>query len=725
MGAFRSLAGKFGVLDKYYTRWGNIFFAVVSLMIMLFVMFFGYNVGLSDQSDFGRVMNASSLRHYIHDRAFIFVDRYEIILEGTSVSSNIFRILFSADGLRNYPSIHVLFVRLSVIANLLFNHMTGVDLSIFRIGILGAATALVYAGLLFWLFGQLRLKNIFADIAAKALIIFVACDIGYVGYFNSFYSESMQILAMLMLVVTVARIIKGKTEVFDYALLVLAAVLYGWSKFANLPIAFLVILAAGAVVIVVNIKRPAGYFTKIALTALIGVVPLLLVYSNIPSWMEIDTNFNSVFFGIVKDTDYATTTQHLEALGLNPDMAYFSSQNRYVAGVARQFYEIGFEEEFAELSKFDLLWFYLRRPSLFAEGITMRIAHSGQIRPWYLANYNFAQMEQSGRFSAWTALRTRMGFDTVLGNIVLWTAFAWIFAAMSWHKKHGKKLTVLLLLAVVGSGAYSLAIQMVANGEADMAKQMFIYIQIVDIVFGFIFVAGLYHIAKTKKLFKPVPVAAIICLSALLLPAAVSGAHNLAPMRVVDMQTATRGDIVSFGSFQGEEILWRVVGETEYALQLVAARNVAYLPFDNDGSNFWVNASIRHWLNGEFLAEAFVDSAPLILEQYRHLILTNRTMQYATMGDREFYAFHIPAYAFRGVERAFRMPVYDRVRLPCASIMQQLVEGGHRINGGYWLEIPRFLDGSFVRYVTGDGFVSLRPASSAIGVRPVIEVGRN
>jgi len=354
----------------------------------------------------------------------------------------------------------------------------------------------------------------------------------------------------------------------------------------------------------------------------------------------------------------------------------------------------------------------------------MRIAHSGFIRPWYLANYSHARMQVSTRFSGWTQLRVQMGFDTVYGNVVLWLGFVGAVLAAAWKymKEQGKLPVLLLLTAVIGAGFYSLSVQMVANGEADVAKQMFLYIQIVDVVFVAT-VLVLLSAWQHGRVMRWVQVA--ICafvIMVLLFPVVVA----LVPTarRPVALEVAGVGDFVYFGHYDGRDILWRVVGETGYSWQLMAAENIAYRPFDGGNSNRWEFSDIRAWLNEDFLADAFGGDADRILLAPRYVLLTTQTAAYASAGDRPFYAFHIPEYAFRGTCRAYRMAIYDKVRLPCAEVMHTFLYNGWRLGGGYWMEIPRFLDGMMVRYVSRDGFVFIRDADNLGGVRPVIEVER-
>jgi len=724
---------------EIYRKWSNILLAVLALGIMLSVLLLGNGVGMSDQSDFGRVMDASSLTHYVHDRAFVFIDRYTIIVEEGSLLGNAWRIMFSDEGIENYPSIHLLFVRLSVVANLVLNRAIAAPLDIYRIGILGAMTAMAYAALIYWLFRQINLKNPVLDALTKLVILFFVLDIGYVAYFNSFFSESIQILAFMMMIISAMRISRGYTSPLSFALLALASLVFGWSKFVNIPIAF-VMIAAFAVIVVLaaDAEHRLRRAIAVGIIALVALVPLVLVYRAIPDWMEIDTNYNSVFFGIIKDVDDDTARTHLTALGLSSEMAQFASTNRYVDGVALAFRDMGFEDEFKQISKLNLLWFYMRHPTLLWDNIQMSIAHSGMIQPWYIANYgpshDAERLTLSGRFGGWSWLRVRMGFDTLWGNAILWLVFAVSLLVTPFGQKSrwpGK----ILLLAILGSAAYSLVVQMIANGEADLAKHMFVYIQFADLAFATIIVGLLVYIDENPRVLKlseqaayrdfPRFILPVVCTALLAVPIAVSILRATIPNDITIMADASTGDIVHFGHYGGEHLLWLVVEDTDDTMTLLALENVANAAFDSGNSSFWPDSDIRKWLNSYFLHAAFDDTYRIIYSE-RDLILSIRTREMATSGDRDFYAFHIPRYAFRGADRAYSMLATDMVRLPGADTMQQMLDLGlgYRIRGGFWLEIPRFLDGEMPRYVTGHGQITMRDAMNVGGVRPVITITR-
>jgi len=416
-------------------------------------------------------------------------------------------------------------------------------------------------------------------------------------------------------------------------------------------------------------------------------------------------------------------------------MVHFASTNKYVYGVAQEFGEMGFGDEFKQISKMDLLWFYLKHPALLAKKIDLSVAHSGMVRPWYLANYraDVGRFVLSDKFSGWSTIRPHMGFDTVYGNVVLWLAFIAAFMVLVKAYLMGRRKWLFVLAAILGAGLYSLVIQVIANGEGDLAKHMFAYVQFADMAF-ILLIYGLAitvdehrlkELADTRNL--TLVAAPVLCLLVLMIPVISSAVKSLAPVHVVDLADAQVGDAVYFGNYNGEDLLWFVVDDSGYSQTLVSIRNIGKMAFESSISgNYWVDSEIRWWLNGEFLNSAFADfdDRSKIVESSRNLILSADTREFAEMGDRDFYAFHIPRYAFRGVDRAYRMGVSDMVGLPNAEVMQKLIDMGQRIQGDYWLDVPRFLDDELLRYVSKDGFILFKAAQYTGGVRPVIEVAK-
>jgi len=198
------------------------------------------------------------------------------------------------------------------------------------------------------------------------------------------------------------------------------------------------------------------------------------------------------------------------------------------------------------------------------------------------------------------------------------------------------------------------------------------------------------------------------------------------PPTIVSYTSAFAGDIIHVTHNNGAPIRWLVIERDEAQMTLFAIDNVARLPFDSENNSSWTESDIRNWLNNDFVEEFGFPSPYSIIPTEREVILSFSNRHLATAGDRDFYAFHIPRYAFRGADRAYRMPVIDYVRLPGPDTMLAIMDIGsqHYIRGDFWTEIPRFLDDQMPRFVTVDGHISMRDAKEIGGVRPVITITR-
>lgn len=65
---------------------------------------------------------------------------------------------------------------------------------------------------------------------------------------------------------------------------------------------------------------------------------------------------------------------------------------------------------------------------------------------------------------------------------------------------------------------------------------------------------------------------------------------------------------MTFGSYGGNPIEWRVIQEDDLNIWLVADKAIESLPFEEEYCEVdWEHCSLRKWLNNEFLQTAFTD----------------------------------------------------------------------------------------------------------------------
>lgn len=402
-----------------------------ALLLTLCILFAGGEIGLSDNGDFSRVMRASSIERTVDDSRFVYISEYRIVLQDRSAAENVFGILFGSEGVNVYPSIQLLFTRVSVVLNLIVNKLSGAPMTTYRLGVLGVLYAVCYAAALALLFQQIHLRRRWMDWGAKLLLLLVLCDGDYLVYFNSFYGEALQIIAFVLVAAAAVRILSRRDgSVWDAVWAALACILYGWSKFANIPPAILLCLALEAILW----RRSRS---RVPVCAMAGAFVLLCaIYLAVPSWMAYETNYNSVFYGILKQADADEAERYLSELGLDPSLADLRGTNAYATGISQTVEERGCREQIASLSRVRLLIFYARHPAMLRASIGASLRSCGSIRPYYLSNYDSShpRFTLSSRFTAWSSLRARLGFDTPAGNIAVLIAFLAMMILLLWRR---------------------------------------------------------------------------------------------------------------------------------------------------------------------------------------------------------------------------------------------------------------------------------------------------
>lgn len=704
-------------LAGLYRKRCGLLFGALALVIVLCVLFAGDDIGMSNNGDFSRVMAASSLGYGEQLPTYTYADTFVIELEQDSAVRNITSILFGTEGLGHYPSIHVLVVRLSVLVNLVLNKIAGWEISTYHIGVLGALYALLYAVGIGFLLSQFRLRRLWQDVLVKIIALIVLCDVGYVAYFNSFYGEGPEHIALIFCAAMLVRILTRKPTVWDGVWCAVTAALYGWSKFFNIPLAILFVLVMEGIVLVRTRKKHALISGAAALAV------LLAVWLAVPGWMDIETNYNAVFFGVVRNVDVQTAEEYLTDLGLPPELADYRDTNYYLDGVVSSLEERGLLDEARSIGKFDLLKFYLTHPGRLWHQAKLTANHCGMIRPFYMANYGsgYPLMTYSYRMSLWSQLRDWLALDTLAGNLLAIAAFV-AAAVVAWRKKTKPLRLILPLIALLGGLAFNFLMPVILNGEGDFAKHMFAYQELLDLILLATLALALDRAGKGRQGGLVCPLAGAALAVVLIIPPAAGQIYDI--WQASRSHTAVEeGSYITLGSYQGQPLTWLAVEESEGRLTLLCVDETIQMAFDTSGSNDWRSSTSRTWLNGAFL-EGFSDSERnLLLTQENTVLLANRFRGDSTFGDLEFSCSHIAPLADRCYDRAYQVELSDVVTLPDIDLVAQLARDGRDVAGtSYWLEAPYCRTDNLARYVAQDGHIYFGPTEVARVIRPVIQI---
>lgn len=712
---------------QFYDRFGPFLLAALAAVIMALVLFSGGGAGLSNNGDFGRVLSTNSLDYAESTGSFAYEDTFRMVFQGDSAGEKLWNLLFNLDNTAAYPSIHLVFVRASLAGNLALNVLTGQSLDTYHIQVLGLIYLLCYAGLLLLLFRSFKLPSLWCDLLVKLAVLFVLCDEGYITYFNSLYSEPVQMLGLLSMAAFGLRLLSRRgSPGWNAGWYFLSCVVYGWSKFINLPAAALCALGMGAVLF---LRAEKKYRKWLCGGAAACVAVLGAVYLSLPGWMDYETNYNAVFYGVLKDTTPEQTEQYLSDLGLPDYMAEYANSNYYMDRVAPARESEQFRADFSQVSKFDLLFFYLSHPGYYLEKLDVAMAHTGFIRPYYLSNLDSThpRLTFAGRFGGWSWLRSQLPVNTWLAAGLITAAGCWaLWQAAAGRKGAGrdKRSAALLVLTLLGAMAYQFLIPTVTNGEGDLAKHMFAFAQFIDLLLLLLLAWLGYRLSVSERAGRPAAVLAGGTAGALCLLLAVPAGISLVRERLPH-DGLEAGSYVQLGVWEGEPLLWQAVERQEDgSWLLLAAEAVDSRPFDRDGdlgSSRWSDSDLRAWLNGDFLTSAFDQSEQEMLVTGSHRVLLSiADRSLADSGFNDFFAFHVPAYSDRGMEEAVAMDCTDAVRLPDIGLMASLSRAGLLSGPPCWMDTPYFNNGSMVRILGADGYFYMRDAADQWGVRPVV-----
>lgn len=702
---------------ELYRRRCGLLYGVLALIIVLCVLFAGEEIGMSNNGDFGRVMRAASLDYGQRLPSFTYADAYTIDLSHGSAAANVRAILFGHEGLSRYPSIHVGVVRLSVVANLVLNKLTGVEIGLYRMWVLGAIYAVLYAVGIGLLLSQFRLRRLWQDVLVKGAALVMLCDLGYVAYFNSLYGEGLEHIALVYCAAMLVRLLTHKPGRWDGLWCAVCAVVYGWTKFFNIPLACLMVVVMEGMIWVRTKNRRAIAFGGGALAL------LLAVWTAVPGWMDVETNYNAVFYGVIRNVDEATAKEYLADLGLPQELSDYRDTNYYLGGLLSSLEERGLREQAESVTKGDLIGFYLTHPQRLWHQAKLTAMHCGMIRPYYMANHGagYPLMTFSHRMSLWSGLRDLLALDTLAGNLVATAAF--MAAVIGVYRKKTKLLWLALPLAALLAGlAYAYILPVMLNGEGDWAKHMFAYVELVDLL-----LLGLFAMAVDRAGGKGAD--GVVCfvaagtLTLLLLPPAVHKAYNLIRANTACDKLGI-GAYVTLGSYGGDSLTWLVAAEREERLVLWCMDERIVESFDQSGDNDWRFSSARRWLNSGFLDGFSQPERAMLRAVDNTVLLNNYVREDAQAGDLDFSCSHIAMLADRGYDRAYQAVVEDVVTLPDIDLVSGLAREGYDVSGAaYWLETPYCASQNLTRYMAPDGHVYFGAAEVARVLRPTVEVG--
>lgn len=455
--------------------------AISAVLITALVLFYSPMPGVADQGDFERVMSVAGLREISNDSTHWF--KY-VTTEYKMVPLSTARLI----GLIPTTSMIYPIAAARVISRL-------VGSAYFNTRCLAIVYAVIYILSLYICFRCIRFERTATNIFFIMLSLLILMDGNYLIWFNSLYGEPMMITGLLCFAAFFLYISQNinRINIFKILLLFIPAYLFLGAKlqcFVALPfIGVLLIRLALFSGRRINAKKIMNLYASV-----IGILALGFYVSvnnvQISSRCGVDTMYNSVFYGILKESK--DPEKDLELLGLSPDMAVDAGKHAYLPKKDYVRYapwsELTITQFNDRMSNSKLLKFYLLQPVRLIKGMEYTASKSfntmgslGKYEKTAVSKYIY----RFNRFTLWSDIRNSV-FPKTLFFFIPFYVGVFIITIMEYGKNKRNKevrFRIELLWTIMMIGLLQFPMPFIGNGEADTAKQLFLFNYTFDITF--------------------------------------------------------------------------------------------------------------------------------------------------------------------------------------------------------------------------------------------------
>lgn len=678
--------------------------AMIVFVVSLCVLYLGENVGLSDNGDFRRVLLTNNIEYKDSDNHYyLFKQDYRMKLsDNESFAGAVVSAWQTNNEEEIYKSPHFFIIKLSKVLNVIGNKISGAPLTDYNIAYMAVMYCLMLAlasGAIFTFFAESSLR---LQTAVFALFIFIFCDAGYLLYFNSFYGEPLQYVS-LMLIISFGMMIYKRPSIPKVIGFFVSLYFFAGAKLANIVFSLIAAVFAFIMVIMRNDRR---FKLAVIGAGILCIISIMSLYVKIPDWMNEDTTYQAVFLGVTQTGD--DPRADMRELGIDEDYAVlagthaYMSEDEYPIDIKSDEFKAGFYDK---VSKFDIAVFYMKHPVRLIKELYHAVENSAYIRPPSVGNSETVPMELTNKASGWSHLRVRLKFlyepwfiFTAFVMITLYMIFMNVFYIHNHKIESPKRRYMIFSLDILILGLWiNLVLPVLCNGEADIAKHMFLFTNCVDILFAL----GIASLVMCP-LRRGIKIAAAgVCLTALL---------------YIDIPKET----MTFGSLNGEPIKWEISERcSDGTILLVSKKPVGYMPFD-EASNYWPESDLRGWLNNGFLDEFSAEDRERIVKTKNKNILTYDRRYEKEGGDHAHYWNYTPSLVNDGGKTAYYNYTEDEVFIPTLAMMEE-ADGGD----SYWIMCPYTSNEYMMRFMNSDGFILHTVVGSEKGVRAAVRIKEN
>jgi hypothetical protein len=431
-------------------------------------------IGVADNGDFARIMHTTGLQHMssdYHERYFGYLNREYVVTPPK----------LDAPSEESYFSTEVLYVN---VAKLLCRLITGND-RIFDIRYLAFVYSCIFLASLFVLMRYGRQISPAGGVLLAALLLLVFMDAGYVAYFNSLYGEAVSLTSLLLTVASALLLVRQeKPRLMTLVCFFGAAILLAGAKAQNAPLG--IILAAFSLRLY-HLRKDSDWKKLTAVLCILLVLLSAKSYLSIPEGIRTCNKYQSVFFGVVKDSQ--TPERDLKELGIDPKFAILAGTNYFMKEYPMDIGNPGLQQQLRErVSPFKTALFYLRHPARYLQKLELSAFYGFKLVEGF-GNYEKAEGRGYGAvtqsFRAWSNFKVNIVPHSLLLIVVFFCAYLLVLVRyyIKYSSSRKYKLSLEILFLVWLTGSIQFIIPIIADGEADLSKHLFLFNACLDFLF--------------------------------------------------------------------------------------------------------------------------------------------------------------------------------------------------------------------------------------------------